>query len=102
MSTPIEPPASPVTATDADTQLHLWEGNITWREVPHLREELFDALDGADESLRLDVRHVTGIDRTGVALLIGANLRATSLRRPLTIIDDGTPPRASPIRAFPS
>jgi len=69
-------------------QRRSWVGNVTWRETAALREELFDALEvpGAI-SLRLDVRAVNSIDRSGIALLIGANHRATATGRQLVLID---------------
>jgi ABC-type transporter Mla MlaB component len=63
-------------------------GEVTWRHVAELREVLFDEMDACDSGVRLDVRRVTEIDRTGVALLIGANHRAQALRKPLTLVDD--------------
>jgi methanogenic corrinoid protein MtbC1/ABC-type transporter Mla MlaB component len=68
----------------------VWIGEVTWREVPGLRAELFDQVD-ALEGVRLDVRLVTAIDRNGLALLIGANHRARSMGRPLTLVADGGP-----------
>ncbi len=66
-----------------------WVGDVTWRQVAELREALFDQMDACDRGVRLDVRRVTEIDRTGVALLIGANHRARSMGKPLTLVDDG-------------
>lgn len=65
-----------------------WVGEVTWRHVAELREALFDQMDACDRGVRLDVRRVTEIDRTGVALLIGANHRARSMGKPLTLVDD--------------
>lgn len=67
---------------------HVWDGEVTWRRVAELRELLLDELDTHADGLLLDVRKVTSIDRTGVALLIGANMRAKSLARRLTLGDD--------------
>jgi len=63
-----------------------WSGEVTWREVAGLREELFDRMDARPDGVSLDVRQVTVIDRTGLALLIGANHRARSIGRPLTLV----------------
>jgi len=65
-----------------------WVGEVTWRHVAELREALFDEMDACHSGVRLDVRRVTEIDRTGVALLIGANHRAQSLGKPLTLVDE--------------
>ena len=63
-------------------------GEVTWRETAALREALFDLLEAPGQGgLSLDVRAVTGIDRTGVALLIGANHRAAALGHPFILID---------------
>jgi glutamate---cysteine ligase / carboxylate-amine ligase len=67
----------------------VWAGDVTTRRVKELRDLLFDQIDAHPDGLTLDMREVTGIDRTGVALLIGANVRAHSLARTLTILDDG-------------
>jgi len=66
----------------------VWVGEVTWRHVAELREALFDEMDACDRGVRLDVRRVTEIDRTGVALLIGANHRAKSLGKPLTLVGE--------------
>lgn len=69
-----------------------WAGPITWQTTPQLREALFDALEVPGHvGVRVDVREVTTIDRSGVALLIGANQRARSLGRLLILIDNGGP-----------
>lgn len=63
-------------------------GDVTWRETAGLREALFDLLEAPGQGgLSLDVRAVTRIDRTGVALLIGVNHRAAALGRPFTLLD---------------
>jgi anti-anti-sigma regulatory factor len=63
-------------------------GEVIWRETAALREALFDLLEApGHDGLTLDVRAVTRIDRTGVALLIGANHRAAALGHPFTLID---------------
>jgi anti-anti-sigma regulatory factor len=69
----------------------VWTGEWTWRQVAELRERLFDEMDASADGLCLDVRGVTGIDRTGVALLIGANHRARALGRPLALLDEDGP-----------
>jgi len=66
----------------------VWTGAVTWRNVAKLREQLFDEIDTRTGGLTLDVRAVVEIDRTGVALLIGARHRGQSLGRPLTLIDN--------------
>ena len=73
----------------------VWIGEVTWREVAGLREELFDQMDARPDGVILDVRRVTVIDRTGLALLIGANHRARSMGRPLTLVDDRGPVTAA-------
>ena len=69
----------------------VWIGEVTWREVAALREQLFDQMDTRRDGVSLDVRRVTVIDRTGLALLIGANHRAHSMGRPLVLVDDAGP-----------
>lgn len=73
----------------------VWHGAVTWREVADLRESLFDAMDAMAVSVQLDVRLVTVIDRTGLGLLIGANHRSHSMRRPLILVDDNGPVTAA-------
>jgi anti-anti-sigma regulatory factor len=68
--------------------VQVWATEVTWRRVAELREHLFDAIDSHAEGLLLDVGRVSEMDRTGIALLIGANIRANSLGRPLTLLDD--------------
>ncbi len=69
-----------------------WSGDVTWRQVPDLREALFDALEEVDcDELRLDVRGVAAIDVPGLALLIGANYRATATGRRLVLVDADGP-----------
>ena len=79
-----------------DQQRHeevaVWGGDITWRDVAERREALFDCLEAADSlGVTLDVREVTSIDRTGVALLIGANHRAFATGRRMVILDSYGP-----------
>jgi anti-anti-sigma regulatory factor len=74
-----------------DAWWSVWTGEVTWRQVAALRERLFDEMDASAGGLCLDVRGVTGIDRTGVALLIGANHRAWALGRPLELLDEDGP-----------
>jgi methanogenic corrinoid protein MtbC1 len=73
----------------------VWDGEVTWRDVADLREGLFDAMDAQVASVHLDVRLVTVIDRTGIALLIGANHRSHTMRRPLVLVDDNGPVTAA-------
>jgi len=69
-----------------------WAGAVTNGEVTRLRGELFDQLEAPDVSiLWLDVRAVTDIDRSGVALLLGAQGRAHALHRQLVLIDADGP-----------
>ena len=73
-----------------------WTGDVTWREVPAHREALFDDLEAAGSvGVRLDVRDVTVLDRTGIALLIGANHRAFARGERLVLIDSGGPVTAA-------
>ena len=63
-------------------------GNTTWGYTAGLRDFLFDLVEqpGCDV-LELDVHDVTTIDRNGVALLIGLNLRANAIGHTLVLID---------------
>ena len=73
-----------------------WAGDISWRVTASLREALFTGLGvAAHTGVRLDVRDVTSIDRSGVALLIGANHRATATGRRLILIDRNGPVTAA-------
>ncbi len=66
-----------------------WIGEVTWRHTATLREQIFDLLEAQmSDRLFLDVSSVEVIDRTGVALLIGSNHRATAMNRKLVLIDD--------------
>ena len=68
---------------------HRWSGEVTWRDAAELREALFDRLEApASLGVHLDVRDVTYIDISGVALLIGANFRASSAGRALALLDN--------------
>ena len=70
----------------------VWAGAINWQATPDLRPVLFDALEvPAHVGVQLDVRAVTAIDRSGIALLIGANHRAPAMGRQLILIDRGGP-----------
>ena len=73
-----------------------WTGDVSWHVTADLREALFDQLEAPGRTtLRLDVRGVSSIDRTGVALLIGANHRAAARGRRLELVDtDGPVTRA--------
>jgi len=65
---------------------------VTWRDVPNLRDRLFDVLERPDlTGVRLDVRGVSRIDLTGIRLLVGANQRAAALGRQLVLIDRDGP-----------
>jgi anti-anti-sigma factor len=69
-----------------------WAGDVSWRATSALREALFDALEVTGQTrVRLDVREVRSIDRSGIALLIGANHRAAALGRLLVLVDQGGP-----------
>lgn len=74
-----------------ESQACAWVGEVTWRQVADLREVLFDEVDACECGLCLDVRLVTEIDRTGIALLIGANHFAHSMGRPLVLLDESGP-----------
>jgi ABC-type transporter Mla MlaB component len=77
----------------------VWADEVTWREVAALREDLFDQLEFPEcVDLRLDVRRVTAIDTPGIALLIGANHRATATGRRLELIDANGPVTAALVR----
>ena len=66
-----------------------WIGEVTWRHTATLREQIFDLLEAhTSDPLLLDVSSVERIDRTGVALLVGSNHRAASMKRQLVLIDD--------------
>ena len=65
-----------------------WHGPVTSLETPRLRERLFELLDASGgTSLRLDVRGVTAIDRSGTALLVGARNRTTATGRMFVLVD---------------
>jgi ABC-type transporter Mla MlaB component len=68
-----------------------WVGEVTWRQVAELREQLFDEMDQQETGVCVDVRLVTEIDRIGVALLVGANLRGKAIGRPLSLLDANGP-----------
>jgi anti-anti-sigma regulatory factor len=71
-------------------------GDITWRVAAELRDVLFDQLEAPGKSgLRIDVRNVTSIDRTGIAVLVGLNHRARVTGRLLVLIDDNGPVSAA-------
>jgi ABC-type transporter Mla MlaB component len=54
----------------SDLSPHRWSGAVTWREAAELREALFDRLEAPQcTGVYLDVRDVTYIDNSGVALL---------------------------------
>jgi anti-anti-sigma regulatory factor len=77
---------------DADKIETIWHGAVTSQETPALREQLFALLDSASgTSLRVDVRAVTAIDRSGIAVLIGARRRAAATGRTFVLIDSGGP-----------
>jgi anti-anti-sigma regulatory factor len=77
---------------DADKIETTWHGAVTSHETPALREQLFSLLDSAGgTSLRVDVRGVTAIDRSGIAVLIGARRRAAATGRTFVLIDSGGP-----------
>jgi len=68
----------------------VWVGDVTWRQTGDLREALFDHFEVPDSTgVRLDVRAVTALDRTTIALLIAANHRAAARGRRLLLIDNG-------------
>jgi len=69
----------------------VWIGEVTWRQAAELREQLFDEMDHHETGVCVDVRLVTEIDRIGVALLIGANLRGKAIGRPLSLLDANGP-----------
>jgi anti-anti-sigma factor len=73
-----------------------WTGDVTWHVTADLRDALFDQLEAPGRpGVRLDVRGVSSIDKTGVALLIGANHRAAARGRRLELVDtDGPVTRA--------
>ncbi|MFI5099405.1 MAG: STAS domain-containing protein [Actinomycetes bacterium] len=69
-----------------------WAGDVTWQVTAALREALFDALVATGQTgVRLDVREVRSIDRSGIALLVGANHRAAALGRLLVLTDNNGP-----------
>jgi anti-anti-sigma factor len=78
-------------ATGAEVQL-AWAGDISERVTAPLREALFEALELTGQTgVRLDVRAVRSIDRTGIALLVGANHRAAALGRLFVLTDNNGP-----------
>jgi anti-anti-sigma factor len=65
-----------------------WDGDVDWRTTSRLREDLLDGMEVPGQSgVRLDVRGVRSIDRCGIALLIGANFRASAVGRHLVLVD---------------
>ena len=86
-----EPDSQPGESSLGGVSPSVWTGEVTWRQVAELREELFDAMDVGTGDQGLDVRGVTLIDRTGIALLIGANHRSRSLGGRLVLLDDEGP-----------
>jgi|GEM_PF-6011480 len=72
--------------TDVDEP---WSGDITRQRTAELRDSLYRRiLAPGNESVRLDVRDVTSIERAGIALLIGARRRALAAGRALVLIDN--------------
>ena len=77
---------------NADNIETAWHGAVTGQETPALREQLFDLMDTSGAtSLRVDVRGVTSIDRSGIAVLIGAKHRAAATGKTFVLIDSGGP-----------
>ena len=73
-----------------------WAGDVDWQATGRLREALFHGLEVTGQTgVRLDVRAVTSIGRGGVALLIGANHRASAVGRRLLIVDSNGPVTAA-------
>jgi len=69
-----------------------WVGAVTSQTTATLRDALFDALRVVGLiGVRLDVREVTSIDRSGIALLIGTNRRAATAGRRFVIVDNDGP-----------
>ena len=85
--------ARPRPTTGDDASIHLvWAGDITGQVTAPLRETLFAALAAAGRTgVELDLRDVRSIDRSGVALLIGANHRAADVGRALVLVDRNGP-----------
>jgi anti-anti-sigma factor len=70
----------------------VWEGDVDWRTTRLLREALFDGLEVPGRSgVQLDLQGVTSIDRCGIALLIGANFRASAVGRRLALVVSAGP-----------
>ena len=73
-----------------------WQGPVTARETPELREQLFQLLDvPGSTGVRLDVRGVTTIDTFGTALLVGARNRAAASGRMFVLVDSAGPVSAA-------
>jgi anti-anti-sigma factor len=71
-----------------DTTEISWQGAVTWRDTPGLRDQLLELLNTSEStSLRIDVRQVTSIDNSGVALLVRANRQAAATGRMFVLID---------------
>ena len=69
-----------------------WAGDISGQVTATLREPLFEALEVTGQTgVRLDVREVRSIDRSGIALLVGANHRAAALGRLFVLTDNNGP-----------
>jgi anti-anti-sigma regulatory factor len=77
-------------ATDSATCA--WHGDVTWRETSRLREALFDLLDTPGlTTVSVDVRTVLSIDNIGIAMLIGADRRASASGKRLVLVDSNGP-----------
>ena len=80
-------PAGEVAGTPDKITL-TWTGQVTFQETSALREELLAALAAnPDASLWLDVRGVTQIDRSGIAVLVGVQHRTATLGRLFVLVD---------------
>jgi anti-anti-sigma factor len=75
-----------------DSPALAWQGAVTAEVTAGLRERLFEALQAPGEtSAYLDVRRVTSIDASGVAVLVGARSRARAAGRTLVLLDSAGP-----------
>jgi anti-sigma B factor antagonist len=77
-----------VGADHPDQRLLVVRGEIEFQTAPKLRAAIGSALDDNVRRLVLDLRDVTFIDSTGLAVLVEATMRTdVSLRRPSPVVE---------------
>jgi anti-anti-sigma factor len=69
-----------------------WRGVVDVRVTARLRDRLFALLGSPGTTgVRLDVRAVTSIDASGMAVLVGARRKAQAVGRTLVLVDEEGP-----------